>query len=65
MSPKPGEDPLRVTHKALGKLGVEGDAPVPAFTLLASTNLPPHSPHTSSVGGKAWGTSRVEGLSAA
>ena len=46
-------------QEALGELGAERDAPAPLFTLSARTNLPHHSPHKSSVGGKAWGTSRV------
>jgi len=47
-------------HKARGDPQPDGDAPAPAFTLPARTNLPHHSPHKSGMGGKAWGTSRVQ-----
>lgn len=47
-------------EEAQGKLGEEGDAPVPVFTLAACTNLPHHSLHKSGVGGNAWGTSRAQ-----
>lgn len=47
-------------HEALGEPGARGDAPAPAFTLPAHTNLPHHSPQKSGVGRMESGTNRVQ-----
>lgn len=45
---------------ALGKVGAEGDAPVPVFTPPCLHKPATSSLHKSGVGGNVWGTSRAQ-----